>query len=73
MLILENCKEWTKNAYTKTIDGRRITSIDEDTIRILKNRQKRQQPIGLRNKTDFIFTYDGLPMIKSTLARIMQP
>ena len=28
--------------------------------------------IGLGNETDFIFTYDGFPMIKSTLARIIQ-
>lgn len=72
MLILKNRKEWTRNAYTKTADGKRIISIDEDTIRILKDWKKHQQSIGLGNETDFIFTYDGLPMIKSTLARIIE-
>ncbi|NPD11188.1 site-specific integrase [Enterococcus sp. MMGLQ5-2] len=72
MLILKNRKEWTRNAYTKTVDDKRIISIDEDTIRILKDWQKRQQSIGLGNETDFIFTYDSLPMIKSTLARIIE-
>ncbi len=72
MLILKNRKEWTRNAYTKTADGKRIISIDDDTIRILKDWRKRQESIGLGNETDFIFTYDSLPMIKSTIGRIIE-
>ncbi|MFP7359765.1 site-specific integrase [Kurthia gibsonii] len=72
MLILNNRKDWTRNSYTKTTSGKRIISIDEDTIRILKDWKDRQKTIGLGKENDFIFTYDGLPMIKSTLARIIK-
>lgn len=72
MLILKSHKEWTRNAYTKTADGKRIISIDDDTIKILQDWRKRQKSIGLGNETDFIFTYDSLPMIKSTIGRIIE-
>lgn len=72
MLILKSRKNWQRNAYTKTSDGKRIISLDDDTISILKRWKDRQKEIGLGNETDFIFTYDSLPMIKSTLARIIQ-
>ncbi|WP_270286627.1 tyrosine-type recombinase/integrase [Enterococcus casseliflavus] len=72
MLILKNRKEWTRNAYTKTADGKRIISIDNDTIQILKDWRNRQKSIGLGNETDFIFSYDSLPMIKSTIGRIIE-
>lgn len=72
MLVLKSRQEWTRNAYTKTADGKRIISIDDDTLRILKDWRKRQESIGLGKETDFIFTYDSLPMIKSTLARIIE-
>ncbi len=70
--ILKSRKNWQRNAYTKTSDGKRIISLDDDTISILKRWKDRQKEIGLGNETDFIFTYDSLPMIKSTLARIIQ-
>ncbi len=66
MLILKSRKNWQRNAYTKTSDGKRIISLDDDTISILKRWKDRQKEIGLGNETDFIFTYDSLPMIKST-------
>lgn len=72
MLVLKNRQEWTRNAYTKTADGKRIISIDDDTLRILKEWRKRQKSIGLGKETDFIMTYDGFPMIKCTLARIIE-
>lgn len=72
MLILKSRKKWQRNAYTKTSDGKRIISLDDDTVSLLKVWKKRQMEIGLGNETDFIFTYDGFPMIKSTLARIIQ-
>ena len=72
MLILKSRKNWQRNAYTKTSDGKRIISLDDDTIAILKHWKKRQKEIGLGNETDFVFTYDSFPMIKSTLARIIK-
>lgn len=72
MLILKSRQEWTRNAYTKTADGKRTISIDDDSLRILKDWRTRQETIGLGKETDFVFTYDSLPMIKSTLARIIE-
>lgn len=72
MLVLKNRHEWTRNDYTKTSDGKRTISLDNDTLQILKEWCKRQKSIGLGKERDFIFTYDGLPMIKSTLARIIE-
>ena len=71
MLIVKNRKEWRKNSYTKTEDGKRIIALDDDTVQILKEWRNRQKEIGLGGEEDFIFTYDGLPMIKSTISRII--
>lgn len=43
MLILKSRKNWQRNAYTKTSDGKRIISLDDDTIAILKHWKKRQK------------------------------
>lgn len=71
MLIVKNKKEWKRNSYTKTEDGKRILALDDDTIKILKAWRNRQKEIGLGGEEDFVFSYDGLPMIKSTLFRII--
>lgn len=34
--------------------------------------EEKTKKIGLGNETDFVFTYDSFPMIKSTLARIIK-
>lgn len=72
MLILKTRTDFVRNAYTKTSDGKRIISLDDDTINILKRWRKRQNSVGLGNEDDFIFSYDGLPMIKSTLSHIIE-
>lgn len=71
MLIIKNKTEWKRNSYTKTEDGKRIIALDDDTIKILKEWRIRQKEIGLGGEEDFVFTYDGLPMIKSTISRII--
>ena len=71
MLIIQSKEDWTINPYTKTKNGRRTISLDSDTISILKKWKKTQKTIGLGNEDDFIFSYDGLPMIKSTISRII--
>ncbi|GIN59726.1 site-specific integrase [Lederbergia ruris] len=68
-LYLINKSNWKRKDYTKTEDGKRIISLDEDTIQVLQEWKQRQSKIGI---DDFIFSYDGAPMIKSTLARIIQ-
>lgn len=71
MLIIKNRTDWKRNSYTKTEDGKRIIALDDDTIKILKEWRNRQKEIGLGGEEEFIFTYDGLPMIKSTISRII--
>lgn len=72
MLIMKTRSDWKRNSYTKTEDGKRIIALDDDTINILTIWRKRQLEIGLGNSNDFIFSYDGLPMIKSTIGRIIK-
>ncbi|ADL52643.1 tyrosine-type recombinase/integrase [Clostridium cellulovorans] len=71
MLIIKNRADWKRNSYTKTEDGKRIIALDDDTIKILKAWKNRQKEIGLGGEEDFVFSYDGFPMIKSTIARII--
>ena len=72
MLIVKNKKEWIRNSYTKTEDGKRMISLDDDTLRILKEWRIIQSAIGLGHENNFIFSYDGLPMLKSTISRIIK-
>lgn len=69
MLILNTKQNWTRKNYTKTDDGKRIISLDDDTISILKQWKERQNKIGIK---DFIFSYDGTPMHKTTISRIIK-
>ena len=72
MLVLKSKSNWKRNAYTKTDDGKRTIALDKDTVSILYEWKKRQATVGLGSESDFIFSYDGTPMIKSTLARIIE-
>lgn len=60
---------WTRKNYTKTTSGKRIISLDDDTLEILKKWQSRQTS---QCKSNFIFSYDGNPMQKSTIGRIIK-
>lgn len=67
MLKLKTKTNWHRQNYTKTEAGNRIITLDDDTIEILKIWKKRQLDMGI--VTDFIFSYDGAPMMKSTISR----
>lgn len=71
MLVIKSKNNWKRNNYTKTADGMRTIALDSDTIEVLKTWKIRQSEIGLGNDNDFIFSYDGFPMIKSTIGRII--
>ncbi len=45
--------------------------MDDTTVSILRQWREIQTQIGLGKENDFIFTYDGYPMIKSTINRIL--
>lgn len=69
MLIMKSKMNWIRNNYTKTEDGKRIIALDDDTIKILKVWKERQSKFEIH---DFLLSYDGLPMIKSTISRIIE-
>lgn len=50
----------------KAENANRIISLYDETIKVLKKWKKRQRKYGLDN---YILTYDGLPLIKSTIGR----
>lgn len=64
-----NSKHWQRKTKMKTEAGRRTISIDEDTVRILKEWKKRQEDYGL---SDFVISYTGEPLGRSTIGRIIK-
>jgi phage integrase family site-specific recombinase len=69
MLIMTNKNNWQRQNHTKTDAGLRIVTLDDDTIQILKAWKERQSELG---KVNFILSYDGNPMLKSTISRIIK-
>ena len=69
MLIIKNKSIWKRQNHTKTDSGLRTISLDDDTIKILKTWHDRQQKLG---SIKFILSYDGNPMLKSTISRIIK-
>lgn len=72
MLVIKSKSDWERHNYTKTDSGLRTISLDKDTLKILRAWKKRQKQNGFGNSDDFVFSYDGAPMLKSTLMRIIQ-
>lgn len=68
-LDFTNGKVWTRKTKMKTEAGRRIISIDDDTISVLKAWKLRQKKYG---NFDFVISYTGEPIGKSTIGRIMK-
>lgn len=68
MLVAKSRKNYTRKNHTKTADGKRILALDDDTLNILSVWKERQAQHGDMN---FVFSYDGLPMVKSTIGQIV--
>lgn len=68
MLIVRSRNNYTRVNHTKTADGKRVIALDDDTLNILAKWKSRQSE---HTTSDFIFSYDGKPMIKSTIGRIV--
>lgn len=64
MLIMKSKKNWRRQNHTKTDSGLRTISLDNDTLTVLKDWKERQSKFG---KVNFILSYDGNPMLKSTI------
>lgn len=69
MLIMKNKTEWERQNHTKTDSGLRTISLDDDTVEILQGWKERQSKLGNIN---FVLSYDGNPMLKSTISRIIK-
>lgn len=69
MLIMSSKSKWIRQNHTKTDSGLRTISLDNDTIAILKEWKDRQASIG---RVNFVLSYDGNPMLKSTISRIIK-
>ena len=72
MLILKSKNDWKRNSYTKTEHGKRVITLDDDTIKVLDEWRERQRKIGLGTENSFIFTFDGLPVPRTTISGIME-
>lgn len=68
-LQMKSKKDFKRKPYTKTEDGIRTISLDDDTLAILKNWKQVQSEHGIDN---FILSYTGLPVHRSTIHRIVQ-
>ena len=68
-LDFTNGKIWQRKTKMKTEAGRRIISIDDDTVHILKEWKERQATYGNYN---FVISYTGEPLGKSTIGRIIK-
>ena len=68
-LIMDSKKVYTRSLTLKTENSKRIISLDDDTIAVLKNWKERQASLG---KINFVLSYDGNPMLKSTISRIIK-
>ncbi|EKG8799062.1 tyrosine-type recombinase/integrase, partial [Enterococcus faecalis] len=64
-----NSNIWTRKTKMKTEAGRRIISLDDDTISVLKAWKKHQEFMG---KYEFVISYTGAPLGKSTINRIVR-
>lgn len=69
MLIMKSKSNWTRQNHTKTDSGLRTISLDGDTVTVLKEWKERQASLGNFN---FVLSYDGNPMLKSTISRIIK-
>jgi integrase len=72
MLVGDSKTKYERHDYTKTNAGLRTITLDDDTISVLKEWKVRQDKNHVGAPDDFIFTYDGGPMLKSTLLRIIE-
>lgn len=64
-----NKRNYTIKPYTKTESGMRIISLDSELMECLKRWRADQQRHG---NIRFIISYDGAPLLRSTLSRILK-
>ncbi len=67
-LQMKSQKDYKRKPYTKTEDGMRTITLDDDSLSILKKWKRVQSDHGIE---DFILSYTGLPVYRSTIPRII--
>lgn len=65
----KSVKDFKRKPYTKTRGGMRIITLDDDTLKVLKRWKSVQSEYGIE---DFILSYTGLPVHRSTIPRIVE-
>lgn len=68
-MVFKNKTQYTIKAYTKTVNGMRIVSLDGDTCRLLKDWKKIQRKHGV---THFVISHDDMPTGRSSISRIIK-
>lgn len=68
-LDYKNKTNYTIKPYTKTASGKRIISLDEDTINFLKRWKRVQREHGVRT---FVISYDDTPTSRSSVNKIVK-
>lgn len=68
-LDMKNQKDFVRKPYTKTENGIRTITLDDDTVSVLKEWKIVQKSHGI---DQFIFSYTDLPLFRSTVQRIIE-
>ncbi|MGX7030852.1 tyrosine-type recombinase/integrase [Vagococcus zengguangii] len=71
-LLIKNQKEFERSDDLKTTNANRFISLDDTTVEILRAWKDKQKEIGLGHKKDFVLSFTGKPLIKSTISRIIK-
>ncbi|AOA00706.1 hypothetical protein BFC22_11685 [Carnobacterium divergens] len=71
-LLIKSQKKFERSDDLKTSNANRFISLDDTTLEILKTWRERQEIIGLGHGKDFVLSYNGKPMIKSTISRVIK-
>lgn len=68
-LEYKNKQNYTIKPYTKTASGKRVISLDSDTVSFLRKWKKVQKEHGVRN---FVISYDDTPTSRSAVNKIVK-
>lgn len=67
-LYYKNKDDYQIKPYTKTRSGKRIITLDDELVQVLKAWRQEQLDHGVKQ---FVLSYDDRPMIKSTLNNVI--
>lgn len=67
-LDMKNQSDWTRKPYTKTVEGMRTISLDDDTVAVLTKWKAIQEAHGV---THFVMSATDKPTYRSTVMRVI--